>query len=223
MIIRVWILILSILILYPSHILAADFKTDMTQAITDFEPEIECNVTYDEAYNTIFEILAENSEFFYFDRECSILESSGSKIYKLGLNYLYTPAEAKQMQLVIDRQVNAIASSVSNIEDNCEKIKAVYDYFADNYKYDKSITYKDCDVYTLVTEKRGLCCSFSLLYKDVLDRLDIPCRIVTNSNNSHQWNEVFINNKWRSVDISRGIQLDGNKNINNGRYRTFLI
>lgn len=45
-----------------------------------------------------------------------------------------------------------------------------------------------------------MCHSDSKLFKACMDRLGIPCRII--ENDSHGWNEVYINDTWVGVDIS---------------------
>ena len=40
-----------------------------------------------------------------------------------------------------------------------------------------------------------------------MDKLDIPCKIVISEDMSHEWNEVFIDNRWQNVDITDGIRL----------------
>ncbi len=116
---------------------------------------------------------------------------------------------SEQMSRIINRQndraEDKIISKAANLASE-EQVKYVYAYFCTNYVYDNELNY---DLNHLYTENSGTCASFSISFKNIMDKLDIPCKIVISDDMTHEWNQVFINNEWRNIDITEGIRLYG--------------
>ena len=49
-----------------------------------------------------------------------------------------------------------------------------------------------------------MCTAYSLAYKDIMQKLNIPCEIVISKEIAHQWNIVKINGSWYNVDTAWG-------------------
>lgn len=117
--------------------------------------------------------------------------------------YRYSEQMSRLISRQIDRAEDEIISQTTDLS-NAEKVKAIYSYFCTHFKYDTELNY---DLKHLYETKRGTCAAFSVGFKDIMDKLDIPCKIVISEDMSHEWNEVFIDNRWQNVDITDGIRL----------------
>lgn len=111
-----------------------------------------------------------------------------------------------------------------------ELIKRFYDWFFANVSYDNDILqmrnnnnsftsiqypYKDCFIncgekYAPVLLHKGVCQSFSIVFKDFCDLIGVDCKIIRGKdenvielkNKPHMWNEVFLNGKWSTIDLT---------------------
>ena len=116
---------------------------------------------------------------------------------------------SEQMSRIINRQndraEDKIIAQTSTLSAE-DKVKYVYTYFCTHFTYDDDLNY---DLKHLYEENSGTCASFSVAFKNIMDKLDIPCKIVISDDMTHEWNQVFINNEWRNIDITEGIRLYG--------------
>lgn len=107
-----------------------------------------------------------------------------------------------------------------------ETIKAIHDYIVNTLTYDPrvscpwwatqelynevdSIYNKACSQYTMknnitLASKYGVCHHYADLFRDMCNRMGIPCEDVTGMGNgeSHAWNRVYIDGKWSLVDCT---------------------
>lgn len=132
-----------------------------------------------------------------------------------GMPYYYNTDENKLVTSVrlgyvsdIPEKQNTIENAIDDIaaltEDftNPRKVDIVKFYFMQNFRYDNRSEGYCNDVYSLFTTGLGRCSSLSLGFKAVMDRLDIPCRVVANKKINHTYNEVYINDTWKRIDLT---------------------
>lgn len=180
-------------------------------------------MTIEEISTLLTEIVSENSRTNLLCLNTSfpvIDKNSDGIIEKLELKYRYSIAELENIENETNQHINKIIKLTNGYDSNEEKIKIIYDYFIDNFVYDD--TYESYDIYSLFTKNKGTCCSFALGFKEILDEIDIPCKTVVNKDMSHEWNQVYVNNEWLNLDITRGLTLNST-GIKNARYRCFLV
>lgn len=80
------------------------------------------------------------------------------------------------------------------------KVKWAYDYLVKNVTYDES--YVNNTAYTALIKKSSICEGYSYAFQLLMDKVSVPCCIVTNSN--HMWNSVKISGKWYNLDTTWG-------------------
>lgn len=103
-----------------------------------------------------------------------------------------------------DNIINNITGNTYNI------ILQVHDWIIENIEYSSDI--QNASVYNLygaLIEKSAVCEGYAETFKYILDKLGIPCILVsgtaTNSNGiteNHEWNYVQIDGKWYAVDTT---------------------
>ena len=113
----------------------------------------------------------------------------------------------------LDNMMDKIIKDV--IKDNMtplQKERAIHDYMVKTYDY-------DLNLYTVIEEnkdnvnaifegllinKKGVCSAYTELFDLFMIKLNIPSLIVegTIENGSHTWNMVYVDSKWRMVDVT---------------------
>ncbi len=158
------------------------------------------------------------------DYKISIMENVGGNKYK----YLYT----KNYKLDMENQNNVYLASIQNINWNedmaaikkakeltkglmgdQEKVKAIYDYIVNNFKYDydklsKLPTDYLPDINTTLATNKGICYDYASTFAAMLRSVGIPAKLVKGYakgvNGYHAWNEVY-NSKtglWETFDTT---------------------
>lgn len=94
-----------------------------------------------------------------------------------------------------------------------QKVKAIHDYVVKHVTYDSK--YRDQQsvggVIVAIDQGRGVCGDYSLLFKDLCQRISIPCVFEAGDpfTLNHAWNAVFINGEWKFVDTTWDDRDDG--------------
>lgn len=92
-----------------------------------------------------------------------------------------------------------------------EKVKIIYDYVVKNISYDyNEINYINGDyipnVENTFKTSKGICYDYSSLFAAMLRSVGVPTKLVKGYKNDvkayHAWNEVYLNNKWVTIDTT---------------------
>ena len=105
-----------------------------------------------------------------------------------------------------------------------EKVLWLHDYIVDNYSYDYS--YNSYSSLSMLDEKTGICSSYSLLFKGLLDKIGIKNKIVIGKTEGgygptyklglHCWNVVKIGMFWYHIDTTWDA-------TGKGKYTNFMV
>lgn len=200
----------------------SNIKNKIIYAIDNHYPSVEIeefSLTSNKVAETMTEIFSEDINTFSMENNFVTYDSNNDGIIeKISFRYIFSAEETVKK----NGEVNDCITDIADITKGCsnpEKVKMVYDYFIDHFEYDG--TYKNYDIYSLFSENKGTCCSFSLAFRKVMKYLDIPCKIVVSKDLSHEWNKVYINDRWLNIDITNGLRLD-KTGFPNARYRCYL-
>lgn len=118
-----------------------------------------------------------------------------------------------------DEAIGKARELTAGLQGDEEKVKAIYEYILSNYKYDydkiDKLTYDYLpDINKTLKSKKGICYDFSALFASMLRSVGIPAKLVKGYGEKiqgyHAWNEVYINNKWVTIDTSVDIQFAEN-------------
>ncbi|HAG04132.1 MAG TPA: hypothetical protein DCG28_01720 [Lachnospiraceae bacterium] len=215
-----YILFVLFVISMTGNVYAADIENAINTAIDRYETEVNIDeVDDDELAKGLTDYFAKNAnagliseDLYAFDRD------KNGKYDTLNINYLYTDEENKEIQAFIEKKENDILATTKSLP-NADKVKAIYKFFCSRFQYDEHLHY---DIKHLYEENTGTCCSFSIAFKRMMDKCNIPCNIVVSSDGNHEWNEVFIDNEWRNIDITYGTNLYNTK-FPNAEMRGYLL
>ena len=98
------------------------------------------------------------------------------------------------------KAVTEILSGVNKKWSDFEKILYIHDYLVTNCEYD--LSFSRFSAYDAIVNKKAVCQGYSEAFKDLLNRLDIPCEVVMSYKLNHAWNAVKLNGKWYYVDVT---------------------
>lgn len=83
---------------------------------------------------------------------------------------------------------------------DAERVRSVAFYVCDRLTYASGVTASPRTVLTDDAAHRGNCMSYAHCFKFLCDLAGIPCILV--HSDTHQWNEVYADGKWLSIDVS---------------------
>lgn len=141
-----------------------------------------------------------------------------------------SPLAALHSQLPdFQEEVKNILSFIKPEMSDVEKALAVHEYFLSNYSYGYSYirsypsgelaaTGDSYTAYGIMTDRIGVCEAFAQAYKYVMDKIGIPCIIVSSNAMDHAWNMVCIDDEWYHVDVT----WDDTDDPGNARHMNFL-
>ena len=121
---------------------------------------------------------------------------------------LYTPSEIKR----INHKIEKILSKVNPNWSKAQTAVYVYNYIMRNTKYDPEyFDKKSFDIRSLrgFLLQEVVCAGYSYMYKELMDRLDIPCEylIGKTSSGGHAWNTITLNGKTYYCDLTWDSQM----------------
>ena len=98
------------------------------------------------------------------------------------------------------------------LNSDSEKVKVIYDFITENYKYDyikaKSVTTGYFPVVDeIYASKIGICYDYASLFAAMLRSIDVPTKLVKGYSTAtkatyHAWNEVYVDGTWKIVDTT---------------------
>ena len=112
--------------------------------------------------------------------------------------------------LTSDNKVYDMGFITSHSEMVGAKTYSLPGHESEGFKYDQTTKYP------AVLNDAGVCTTYSVAFKDIADRLNIPC-IVVNGRTSmgHAWNAVYLDGEVRFIDVAYAIMHRGFQDKNN--------
>ncbi len=163
-----------------------------------------------------FRINLGNIEVFS-KKQLNILKNINSNLdIKLNINQLYEGkysecycdnSYAFEELIEIKEKVDEIKKKIPDGLNDIEKVLFLYKYLGKKVKYDKRIANKDerqlhdsKSIYDVLFNNKGVCSSFAIAFKALMDATNIECQVVISDN--HAWNVVKINGYWYHLDLT---------------------
>lgn len=98
-----------------------------------------------------------------------------------------------------NRATDGFINSINNLS-NREKVKKIADYVSDRIVYKDTGSVGFYEMFTSTEPVNGVCGDYSSAFIYLCSRADIPC--VNIDDGEHAWNEVYVDGKWYTADIS---------------------
>ncbi len=167
-----------------------DYKGDINNAGKAIEDKID-NLKYTNPYE------AYNISSYNLQASSSL----GSSTVRVRVNCVYKMTS--EMEDDLDAKARAIVARIApNSMSQSKKELAIHDWIVNNTRYDQS--YKIYDPYNTLIKHTGVCEGYTLLAQKMFTIAGIKSIVVegTAEGQAHSWNMVYIDNKWRNVDVT---------------------
>ena len=105
----------------------------------------------------------------------------------------------------LEREWDVVRMLTANCTTDVEKALVVHDHLVRTITYSKKLgTHIPHDIEGGILEKQCVCEGYALAYKYYMNRLGIPCKVVSGAagGESHAWNQIRIDGKWYMVDAT---------------------
>lgn len=189
----------------------ARVKAALKQGIETFQTEInisEYQIQKDSIGSIYEQVVNENPELFYAGNRYGYNLNANETVYKF---FPYYKADEKEVNQLTDAQkaqineqrkeleavVNDILAQVDSKWSPLEKALFLHDYLATHAQYDTGR-----DAYTILVKGTGVCQAYTLAYRLLLNRVNIPSGTVSSNNLNHIWNLVQIDGNWYHIDVT---------------------
>jgi transglutaminase-like putative cysteine protease len=107
----------------------------------------------------------------------------------------------------IDKEAEAVIKNATG--NNYQKMRYIHDEIVDNTNYETQKKGHTANIYGCIVNKRAICEGYARAFKYYMDKLDIPCVLVSGdavdekgNTERHAWNYVYINNNWYAIDTT---------------------
>ncbi len=200
-----------------------DHKSTRMIPLSDYNCSdfIDCSSMLHRLFDTFVVEYPEAMDFSTF-----MWEGEGSVIK---LTYLYaTPIKAFDIigEQRIKRIINDMIIETKDMTDE-EKVKYVYDFMGENYKYDKVFTYtsKNQSIFNVFVRKNAVCAGFAKASQVIFQNIGIESYGITGeSTGPHMWNVIKLKDKYYYYDATVAVSVrdKNNKHFYKGLDQTYL-
>lgn len=172
--------------------------------------ELPCNDYSDRLINNCIEfITCDFPEFLTFKHfKVYLLHNPETNMYT-GIEFRGDVSAYEKDLAKFQAQVDNIVRNIPKFKKNTdiEKVLYIYNYLILNFDYDYSLEIRD--PLNFINEKKGVCEAYTLLFKAIMDKLEIKCISAYHDAQSaneagHMWNMVEIEDEWYHVDATWG-------------------
>ncbi len=151
------------------------------------------------ALHDLYSVLyATEPRLFFLSAEYSIRTNAEGYVTYLRPHYRLSGEARRQAEAEIDAHISTILSPIRTLTP-LEQVAYLHDYLISRFSYD--ITLSSRDIYTMLTEGRGVCQAYTLLFLTLTRELGIPSHVVTCFDMSHEWNMVQLGGEWYHIDL----------------------
>ena len=128
-------------------------------------------------------------------------------------NYLIdgfsTVEEVEQAEAFVATEESKILSTITEKNDYYKIMKA-HNWIVENVEYNLNESSNNANIYGALKDKTVVCEGYARLFKSLMDKLDIPCVLVSGvgidldqgSRENHAWNYVYLKGNWYAVDTT---------------------
>lgn len=159
------------------------------------------NIKLQDVADTYFAVLNANPQFFYITSGFSYNWNPSTQIVNyIVIKYNYNVSQIPSLVSKFNAKTDEILKQVNAGWSDVEKALFVHDYFATNCEYDTS--YNNYNAYNVIVDGVAVCQGYALAYQHIMNKLNIPCKVVTTEQMNHAWNTIKVNGAWYYVDIT---------------------
>ena len=196
-------------------------SSKLSEYITDDDSSNALMTSFQNAWDAFRN---DNVDIFYIDgtKMCLVTKTikKGSKTtYEFyiskGSNETYFIEGFNSVQEVnyaiayVEDSEKQILDSITEKNDYYKILKA-HNWIVENVQYNTQESNNNANLYGALQDKRVVCEGYARLFKSLMDKLDIPCVLVsgigidskTGGRENHAWNYVYLKGNWYAIDTT---------------------
>ncbi|MFA7099097.1 MAG: dockerin type I domain-containing protein [Eubacteriales bacterium] len=190
--------------------LAYSLITEAVENLSDTVDILQAKLVYDYGAEdspmltrVLDEIRNDRPDFFYLDFSFgfkAVYQGSAYYVQELYLYYTLPDLEIAEAINFVNGEIDDIINAIPRLWelDRISQALMVHDYLALHFNYDYSL--ENGDVYSMLTDKTGVCQAFTGLYALLMERLEIEVSWASSEDMNHIWNLIKIGGEWYHVD-----------------------
>lgn len=146
------------------------------------------------------EVMNRYPDLFFVNSGISYSYTSSGYVVMLKPSYRMTGKELETARADCAKRLDQICAGVDEIWSDFEIALYLHDYLCLHYAYDT--TYQIYDMYTFLTEGRGVCQAYTLTYIALLARYGIASDVAVSTDMNHIWNVITLGGQAYHVDVT---------------------
>ncbi len=153
-------------------------------------------------------VVNDHPEFFYVENGYSYYTDGSGNVTALKPYYIdamMTP----EVEQAFDQALNQAMEVVEGVSDPLEQALLLHDYLAVHIDYNWAVatgngTHDDTvyNAYGALVNGDAVCQGYALAYQLLMNRVGIPCVLVSSDSLNHAWNAVELDGQWYHVDVT---------------------
>ena len=165
----------------------------------------EYKITYEQLNEVIYSIHYEEPEYYWAIHLSSHEDDPATGLMNTYYQY-YKSDTGRPFERMeeLEREWDMMEERIKDCKTDLEKALVVHDHLVESIKYSASLGTRAHDVEGGILEKAAVCEGYALAYKFYMNRMGIPCKVVSGQSKkqSHAWNQIQIDGKWYFVDAT---------------------
>lgn len=196
---------------YAYEQLTADEKQvydEVYDAITGYEASVTVSTVDRNELNKVYEyVRADYGGLFWVDGYTYVESSWLGQVMSLEFSpsYTMTRTERDELQNEIDARVEQLLGGVSDEDSDYQKARFVYDTLINTVTYDSEAE-NNQNIISVFIEGRTVCQGYASATQYLMERIGIPCTIVTGEagGEKHAWNLIMLDGEYYYMDTTWG-------------------
>lgn len=196
---------------YAYETLSAEEKKiydQMLDAVMNHEEEVTLSTSDGRHLEDIFNCLkADHGGLFWVEsfRYTQYQRNGQTEVMSFAPNYIMTAEEREVMQKYIDREAAEYLKGLHTGVSDYKKVCTIYRKLIKQVDYNLDAD-NNQNIISVFIGKQTVCQGYASALQYLLNKLDIPCVIVTGmaKGGPHAWNLVQLDGEWYYVDVTWG-------------------
>ena len=186
----------------------ADCLSKMKEEVRLNEQGLELGLD-EEDIDKIFQcVLKDHPELFYVEGYTYRKYTKMDRIVAIQFSGTYgmTPEQAIERNEEIESQVQPLLAAASDLENDYDKVRYVYENVIYHTEYDLEAT-DNQNIYSVFVNHKSVCQGYAKAVQYLLERLGVKCTLVfgtVETGEGHAWNLVQVNDSFYYVDATWG-------------------
>ncbi len=182
---------------------AQDARQYIYLALLAQEAEIDLSdfqIPTDHITEVFTDVMNRHPDLFFVESGISYTYTSAGQVVTLKPSYRMTGKELEAARALVEQRLDGICVGVDENWSDFEIALYLHDYLCLHFSYDT--TYQIYDMYSFLTEGRGVCQAYTLTYMALLSRYGIASDVAVSAKMNHIWNVITLGGQYYHVDVT---------------------